>query len=132
MNIKKVLARWAGAGIGLLMPLLTYAQLGGFGDESRPSINPNVPGSSQFKGEDLLVVIQQGVNYVLALLAFIALLVLLWGGFQMVTAAGDDNKYQNWFKILKQAGMGLILIGVSWFIISVVFYVIDFATRFGW
>jgi len=49
------------------------------------------------------------------------LVILLWGGFQMVTAAGDDTKYKNGFKILKQAAIGLIFIGVSWLVVSVIF-----------
>jgi len=41
----------------------------------------------------------------LGMLALIALVVLLWGGFQMVTAAGDDDKYKKGFKILQQAAI---------------------------
>jgi hypothetical protein len=44
------------------------------------------------------------------MLALVALVVLLWGGFQMVTAAGDDAKYKKGFKILQQAAIGLIFI----------------------
>ena len=57
----------------------------------------------------------------LGILALIALCILLRGGFQMVTAAGDDAKYKNGFKILKQAGLGLVFIGVSWLVVSVIF-----------
>lgn len=58
------------------------------------------------------------------MLAVIALAVCLWGGFQMVTAAGDDGKYKAGFTILKQAAVGLIVVGVSWIVISFVFWVI--------
>jgi len=61
-------------------------------------------------------------------LALIALILLLWGGFQMVTAAGDDGKYQGGFTILKQAAVGLILIGVARFVISIIFFVINLVT----
>ena len=37
------------------------------------------------------------------MLALIALVILIRGGFQMVTAAGDDAKYKKGFKILQQA-----------------------------
>lgn len=42
----------------------------------------------------------------------------------MVTAAGDDKKYQSGFTILKQAAVGLIVVGISWIIVSFIFWVI--------
>jgi hypothetical protein len=42
----------------------------------------------------------------------------------MVTAAGDEAKYKKGFKILQQAAIGLIFIGASWLIISLIFYII--------
>ena len=42
----------------------------------------------------------------------------------MVTAAGDDNKYQAGFKILKQAGVGLGFIALAWFMVSIIFWII--------
>jgi hypothetical protein len=60
----------------------------------------------------------------LGMLALIALVVLLWGGFQMVTAAGDETKYKKGFKILQQAAIGLVFIGVSWLVVSVIFWLL--------
>jgi hypothetical protein len=60
----------------------------------------------------------------LGLLALLALGVLLWWGFQMVTAAWDDNKNKKWFTILKQAGIGLIFIGLAWLIVSFFFFIV--------
>jgi preprotein translocase subunit Sss1 len=42
----------------------------------------------------------------------------------MVTAAGDEKKYEEGLKILKQAAIGLVIIGLSWIIVSVVFWLI--------
>ncbi|MEI7558636.1 MAG: hypothetical protein WCJ45_07785 [bacterium] len=50
------------------------------------------------------------INWMLGMLALIALVILLRGGFQMVTAAGDDAKYKKGFKILQQAAIGLVFI----------------------
>jgi hypothetical protein len=58
------------------------------------------------------------------MLALIALIICLWGGFQMVTAAGDDGKYKKGMTILKQAAIGLIIIGVAWLFVSVIFWVV--------
>jgi type IV secretory pathway VirB2 component (pilin) len=61
------------------------------------------------------------VNWILALLGLITIIILIWGGFQMVTAAGDDSKYKKGFTIVKQAVIGLILIGVSALIVNLIF-----------
>ena len=55
----------------------------------------------------------------------IALIFLIYGGFQMVTSGGDDKKYEAGFTILKHAAIGLILIGVAWFVISLVFWLVN-------
>ena len=78
----------------------------------------------QDKEEGLIGVIKGFINWVLWILGLIALIILLWGGFQMVIAAWDEEKFNNGFKILKQAGIGLALIWVSWFIVSLIFSVI--------
>ena len=72
----------------------------------------------------LLDTITKAVNWVLGMLAFVALCICLWGGFQMVTAAGDDGKYKKGMTILKQAAIGLVIIGVSWMFVSVIFWII--------
>jgi hypothetical protein len=56
------------------------------------------------------------------------LVIVLRGGFKMVTAAGDEGKFKEWFKILKQAGIGLAVIGLSWFVVSIIFRVIKGST----
>jgi len=72
----------------------------------------------------LLDTITKAVNWLLGMLAFIALIICLWGGFQMVTAAGDDGKYKKGMTILKQAAIGLVIIGVAWMFVSVIFWII--------
>jgi len=60
----------------------------------------------------------------LGLLATIALVICIWAGFQMITAAGDDGKYKKGMSILKQAAIGLVIIGLAWLIVSIVFRLI--------
>jgi hypothetical protein len=57
-------------------------------------------------------------------LSLIALAMALFGGFKMVTAAGDDGKYKEGFKVLKQAAIGLVVVGLSWIIVSTIFLLI--------
>jgi len=76
-------------------------------------------------------VIKTFINWVLGLLSLIALVVCLYGGFSMVTAAGDEAKYKKGFKILQQAAVGLAIIGLSWIIVSAIFRVIGGAAGTG-
>lgn len=81
-------------------------------------------GESSRKWSQLLDVIKNWINWVLGMLALITLCIVLWWGFQMVTAAGDDGKYKKGFTILKQAGVWLIIILLAWIIVSVVFWLV--------
>ena len=73
---------------------------------------------------NLITIIKSFINWILGLLSLIALVISLYGGFKMVTAAGDDAKYKDGFKILKQAAIGLIVIGLSWIFVSTIFWLI--------
>ena len=70
-------------------------------------------------------VVKWAVNWILGILALIALIIVMYGGFLMVTSAGNDETYKKWFAILKYAAMWLILIGVAWFVVSIVFWLIN-------
>lgn len=88
-----------------------------------------VPGAGQNKGDGLIVVIKTAINRVLGILGLITFILLLWGGFQMVTAAGDDKKFGAGQTILKQAGIGLLFIAGSWLMVSMIFWLIWIITR---
>ena len=47
----------------------------------------------------------------------------------MVTAAGDDKKFGEGLKVLKNAGLWLAFIAVSWLLVSMLFWVIDNVTK---
>ncbi|MEI7478339.1 MAG: hypothetical protein WCJ81_07870 [bacterium] len=68
--------------------------------------------------------IKKAVNLILGFLGLISLIILLRGGFQMVTAAGDDGKYKKGFTILRQAGIGLIFVGLSALFVNLIFWLI--------
>ena len=75
--------------------------------------------------EKLIDTIKTAINIILGLLGTISLVILLWGGFQMVTAAGDEGKHKKGFTILKQAGMGLIFIGLAALFVQLIFWFIS-------
>ncbi len=93
--------------------------------------NPDVIGSTSMQNDSLITTIKSFVNWVLTILALIALIVLLWGGFQMLTAAGDDGKYKKGFTILKQAAIGLAFIALAWLMVSLIFWLLGLITGSG-
>lgn len=64
------------------------------------------------------------VNWVLGILALVALVILLYAGFKMLTAGGDAKWYDEWFTILKHAAVGLGFIASSWIIVQFIMYII--------
>ena len=73
---------------------------------------------------DLLDSIKKFINWMLGLLATIALVICLYAGFKMVTSAGDEGKYKEGIEMMKKAGIGLVVIGLAWMIVSVVMWLI--------
>jgi len=76
------------------------------------------------KGSSIIDIIKSVINRVLWLLSLIVLVLMLYGWFKMITAAGDETKYKEWFKVLKQAAIWLAVIWLAWFIVSIVFWII--------
>ena len=88
----------------------------------------DVIGTETGQWENLIQVVKNAINWILGILALITLVLLLWGWFQMVTAAWDEKKYEAGFTILKQAAFGLMMIWVAWFVVSIIFFVINLVT----
>lgn len=61
------------------------------------------------------------INYALSLVSFVALIILIFAGIQMVTAGGDDGKFKAGQKAIKKITIGIIGIGISWLIVSFIF-----------
>ena len=76
------------------------------------------------KENKLETVIKNAINWVLSILSLIVFVLLLWWGFQMVTANWDDKKFSAGTTILKQAAIWLGFIAVSWLLVSMIFRVL--------
>ena len=92
-------------------------------------INSNTTGQitsfSQAKTSTISI-INTLINYSLSLLAFIALVYLMYHWFIMLTAAGNEEKYSEGLQWIKYAAIALAGIGLSWLVISLIFYIISF------
>jgi len=69
-------------------------------------------------------VIKNIINYALWMLSLIALVYLIYHGFLIVTAAGDDTQYKKWLSWVKYAAIAIAGIGASWFIVSAIFWLL--------
>jgi len=120
MNKKLWLLLWTAIiSVGsIASPMLTNA---GFSDNLQNGTNINVSWAESWAWTWFIDFVQKAVNWILGILWLITVVILIWWGFQMVTAAGDDGKYKKWFTIVKQAVVGLILIGVSALIVNLIF-----------
>lgn len=67
--------------------------------------------------EEILVDI---INWLLAISAIVALGALIWGGFSYITSLGDEKKVDKAKNIIKYAVIGLIVILLSFVILTAV------------
>lgn len=66
------------------------------------------------------------INYTLGLLAMVALVYLMYHGILILTAAGDEERFNTGLKWIQYAAIALAWIWLSWLVISLIFYLIDF------
>jgi cytochrome bd-type quinol oxidase subunit 2 len=91
-----------------LLPFVASAQV---------NIN-TVPGSTFNLGTtDLKQTVINIVNYVLGLLGLIAVIMIIIGGFQWLTAAGNEERVEKAKKVISAAVVGLIVILLAWAIV---------------
>ncbi len=79
-------------------------------------------------GADLKSVIKGIVNVFFSFLGVIAVLILLYGGFVWMTAAGDESKVEKAKKTIIAAVIGLVIIFSAFAIVSFVFRALNVAT----
>ncbi len=101
-----------------------------FGSDKYVDGIQGIPGTKDWlQGSSLLDTIKTAINWMLGLLATIALVLCLYAGFLVVTAAGNDANQKKGMTILKQAAMWIAIIGLSWLFVSLVFRIIGVMTK---
>jgi ABC-type transport system involved in multi-copper enzyme maturation permease subunit len=79
-------------------------------------------------GGDIVGILDNILAYLIGLLYFVAVVFALYGGFQILTAGGDEEKVKKGKTTLIQAVIGLIVIFLASNIIS---WIIDLGTQAG-
>ncbi len=72
--------------------------------------------------------IQDIVNYVLTFMAIVWVLYIIYAGFNILTAAGDDEKISNSKKIITYVAIGLVIMFLAYSIIWFIFGIFDNAS----
>ena len=72
----------------------------------------------------IMIAIKNIINRWLGLLAFISIVILIRAGFKMLFNASDDGEQKKAFAVVKNVAIALIFIGISWLIVSGIFWFI--------
>jgi hypothetical protein len=85
--------------------------------------NIGLPGGASDDPKALAVTI---VQYLMSFLGLIAVIVILWGGFQWLTAGGNESRVESAKKTIIAGVVGLIIVIAAFAIVTIV---IGFATN---
>jgi len=92
-------------------------------------VNTNYAGVSDSLGDkDLRETVQDGIKVFLSVLALVAVVLILVGGFRWMTAGGNQEKVESAKKTLVAALIGLVIIFAAWAIVLFAFSQIGEAT----
>lgn len=70
--------------------------------------------------QDLAGILMNITNYILGFITIVAVLMLIWGGIQYLTAAGDEAAVEGAKHTITYAIIGLVVVGISYAIVVVV------------
>ncbi len=86
-------------------------------------------GTDTDQGDRIIQVIKNLINYVLGFLGLVALIMLLYGGWKIVTGGEDEGATKSGMQILRNAAIGIWFIGISWFLVTFIFFVFWLVTN---
>jgi hypothetical protein len=69
---------------------------------------------------DLMSLMNGVINWILGFCAVIAVLMLIWGGVQYLTSAGNSDQATQGKNTIKYAVIGLVIIGLAYAIVNTV------------
>lgn len=99
----------------LLLPVAASAV-----ENWRGWMNNTIANTPVLPQADLIGIIFKSIQYILAFLGVVAVVVIIIGGFMWMTAAGNDEKVGKAKKIIMQGLIGLIIILLAYAIAAFV------------
>lgn len=101
--MKQALIRFGALALGTLAASPVYAQ-----------INTGIGNNLAIGNEDPEEIVISLINWVLGILALIAVIFILLGGFRWMTAGGNEESVEKAKEILIAAIIGLVIIMAAW------------------
>ncbi len=100
--MKKTIARLGATALGWSVAIPALAQ-----------VNTSIPitGYGSNTPEEIVINL---INWVLGILALVAVILVLIGGFRWMTAAGNEEKVEGAKKLLIAAVIGLVIVMAAW------------------
>jgi hypothetical protein len=77
----------------------------------------NIGASVGLGTSDLKQTVVNIIQWVLGILALVAVVMIILGGFQWMTAAGNEEKIEKAKKVISAAVIGLIIVLLAWAIV---------------
>lgn len=116
----------------------TISKHGGIVPDCNPLLPPGTPYDKNEKdpekipcGVNKFVELLQGmIDYLKLAVIPIAVLMVGWGGFQILTSAGSEEKFGAGKKAIITACIGIVIILVSYLVIKFVFQALGVSTEF--
>jgi len=105
--MKKLLASVSNA---VLFGLPAAALAQGIGDLSNLGLNAFAQNTNLGTNIALISSISRIINILLGFLGVVAVILVLWGGFKWMTAAGEESKIEEAKKLMGAGVVGLIII----------------------
>ncbi len=99
---------------GLSFALPTLAQL----QSSQQAVNTASLSAGVQEGADLITIIGRIINVALGFVGVVLLIIILYSGFEYMTAGGTPEKVQNATKRIKNAIIGLLIVFFSFAIVN--------------
>lgn len=98
-------------------------------DDGSNEINNIIRGSDEIRDhwdaiDETLALVKRIINYALSIVSLIALIYMLYHGFLIVTAAGDDWQYKKGLWWIKFGAIALAGIGTSRLVVSFIIWII--------
>jgi len=94
----------------LVLPFVASAQVTSYSIE-------NIGGSIGLGTADLKATVINVIQWVLGILALVAVIMIIYGGFMWMTAGGNEEKVEKAKKIISAAVIGLIIVLLAWAIV---------------
>ena len=121
MNIKnKILSL---AGVGAVLSQFFVSRV--LADDATEEWKSWLPDFGKFKDLDLQGVVKMVIQFALILAGLMAVIFIIWGGYQYITSSGDAEKATKGRATLINAIIGLVIIFLAYAIVGYVYSQID-------